>query len=119
MDQHVFRPDRAHHLAVVGGEVLEPAIGGLDEDLGLEAGVPEHAIDPEHLVANRVPVAERREHLVHASLAHADRLLFLLSWLPLLLWWLPPLLSWLPPPRSWLPPPLSWLPPVGGLSLIH
>src|SRR5678810_116554 len=57
-----------------------------------------------------------RVHQVLASLAHADRLLFLLSWLPLLLWWLPPLLSWLPPPRSWLPPPLSWLPPVGGRS---
>ena len=40
MDQDVVGRDRADHLAVVGGQVLEPAVGGFDEDLGLVARVP-------------------------------------------------------------------------------
>ena len=76
MDQHVVRRDRADHLAVVDGQVLEPRIGGLDEDLGLVAGGAQHALDAEHLVADGVAVAERREHLVDARpalhAAHAD-----------------------------------------------
>ena len=67
----------ADHLAVVDGQVLEPRIGGLDEDLRLVAGAAEHALDAEHLVADGVAVAERREHLVDARRArhagaHAD-----------------------------------------------
>ncbi len=63
-------------LAVVDGQMLEPRIGGLDEDLRLVAGGAQHALDAEHLVADGVAVAERREDLVdarrEAARAHAD-----------------------------------------------
>ena len=51
-------------LAVVARQRLEPVVGGLDEDLRLVAGGAQHALDAEHLVADRVAVAERRQHLV-------------------------------------------------------
>ena len=51
-------------LAIVARQRLEPVIGGLDEDLRLVAGGAQHALDAEHLVADGVAVAERREHLV-------------------------------------------------------
>ena len=51
-------------LAVVARQRLEAVVGGLDEDLRLVSGRAQHALDAEHLVADGVAVAERREHLV-------------------------------------------------------
>src|SRR5262245_26407206 len=39
-------------------------VGGFDEDVRLVAGAAQHALDAEHLVADRVAVAERRQHLM-------------------------------------------------------
>ena len=52
-------------IAVVDGQVLEPRIGGLDEDLRLVSGGAQHALDAQHLVTDGVAVAEGREHLMH------------------------------------------------------
>ena len=77
MDEHVVGADPAHHVAVVGGQVLEAAIGSLDENLGLVAGAVQHALDAEHFVADGVAVAQRREYLVdvtfHAEFLAHDR----------------------------------------------
>ena len=67
MEQQVVRVADVDELAVVARQRLEPAVGGLDEDLRLVAGRAQHALDAEHLVADRVAVAERREHLVDAD----------------------------------------------------
>ena len=58
--------DLVDHVAVVDRQILEPRVGGLDDDLGLEAGGAQRALDAEHLVADGVAVAERREDLVDA-----------------------------------------------------
>ena len=55
---------RAEQIAIVERQILEPRVGGLDEDLRLVAGRAQHALDAEHLVADRVAVAERRQHLM-------------------------------------------------------
>ena len=52
-------------LAIVARQILEARVGGLDEDVRSVAGGAQHLLDAEHLVADRVAVAERREHLVH------------------------------------------------------
>ena len=64
MEQQVVGMAGVDQLAVVARQRLEPRVGGLDEDLRLVAGAAQHALDAEHLVADRVAVAERREHLV-------------------------------------------------------
>src|SRR5258708_7593129 len=71
MDEDVVRPDRADHLAIVGRQVLEPAIRRFDEDLRVVPGAVQRALDTEDFVPDGVAVAERREDLVDAS-AHAD-----------------------------------------------
>ena len=65
VDQQVVGMAGVRQIAIVGGQMLEPAIRRLHENLRGVAGGPEHALDPQHLVADRVAVAERREHLVH------------------------------------------------------
>ena len=54
-------------LAVVARQRLEPVVGRLDEDVRLVARAAQDALDAEHLVADGVAVAERREHLVDAA----------------------------------------------------
>ena len=66
VDEQVVLADLVHHVAVVHRQVLEPRIGGFDDDLGLEAGGAQGAADAEDLVADRVAVAQRRENLVDA-----------------------------------------------------
>ena len=73
MDEDVFGGDRPDHLAIVQREILEAAIGGLDEDGRLVSGRFQRALDPEHLVADGVAVAERRQHLVDARRAGSGR----------------------------------------------
>ncbi len=65
VDQQVVGMAGVGQVAVVDGEVLQPRVSRLDEDLGLVARAAQHALDAEHFVADRVAVAERREHLVH------------------------------------------------------
>ena len=66
MDQDVLRTDAVDHVPVVERERLEPRIGCLDEDLGVESRRAQHALDPEDLMADRIPVAQRGEDLMHA-----------------------------------------------------
>jgi hypothetical protein len=68
-DREVVDEDRlgtgfVDQFAVVAGQMLEPRVGGLDEDVGPVAGRPEHFLDAQDLVADGVAVAERREHLM-------------------------------------------------------
>ena len=72
MDEDVLRRDRADHLAVVDRAVLEPVVGCFDEDLGFVSGASQHSLHAEDLVADRVAVAQRGEHLMDArAAAHA------------------------------------------------
>ena len=71
VQQQVVAMAEVDQLAVVARQRLEPVVGGLDENLRLVAGRAQHALDAEHLVADRVAVAQRGEHLVdpdHACL---------------------------------------------------
>ena len=73
MEQQVVGMAEIDQLAIVARQRLEPVVRGLDEDLRLVAGAPQHALDAEHFVADRVAVAERREDLVdRASRASPD-----------------------------------------------
>ena len=49
------------------GEILEPLVRGLDEDVRLVAGAAQHALDAEHLVADRIAVSERGQHLMDGA----------------------------------------------------
>ena len=51
-------------VAIVQRQVLEPRIGGLDEDLRLVSGRAQHALDAQHLVTDGIAVAKGREHLM-------------------------------------------------------
>src|SRR4029079_6293505 len=51
-------------VSLVAREFLEPWIGGLDDDLGIEAGAAQCPVDAEHFVPDRVAVPERRENLM-------------------------------------------------------
>ena len=64
MEQQVVGMAGVDELAVVARQRLEPAVGGLDEDVRLVAGAAQHALDAEDFVADGVAVAERREHLM-------------------------------------------------------
>ena len=52
-------------LAIVARQRLEPAIGCFDEYLRIVAGQPQGPLDTQDLVADRVTVPERREHLMN------------------------------------------------------
>ena len=60
-------------IAVVDRQVLEPRIGGLDEDLRLVPGAAQHALNAEHLVSDRIAVAERRQNLMNRGHAPSVR----------------------------------------------
>ena len=69
VEQEVPGIAEVHQLTVVARQRLEARIGRLDEDLRFVAGRAQHTLDAEHLVADRVAVPERREHLVNAHYA--------------------------------------------------
>ena len=73
VQQQVVGMARVDELAVIARQRLEPAVGRLDENLGLVAGAAKHPLNPEHLVADRVAVAERGQHLVDAGSRSALR----------------------------------------------
>ena len=64
VDQDVVGMAGVGQIAIVLRQMLEPRIGGLDEDLRLVAGAAQHALDAQHFVADRIAVAEGREHLM-------------------------------------------------------
>ena len=66
MDEDVVGPDVADQVAIVERQILEPGIGGLDENLRLVASPLEHSLDAEHLVPDGISIPERRQHLMHA-----------------------------------------------------
>ena len=55
---------RGREVQVIEGLILEPVVGGLHENLGLISRGSQHALNPEHFVADGVAVAERRQDLV-------------------------------------------------------
>src|SRR6185436_5277886 len=67
VQQQVVGMAVVHQLAKVARQRLEARVGGFDEDLGFVAGAAQHPLNAEHLMADRVAVAERREHLVDAN----------------------------------------------------
>src|SRR5689334_3624155 len=56
---------RVDQLAIVARHPFQNPIGGLDEDLRTVPGVPEDALNSQHLMADRVTVGERGEHLMN------------------------------------------------------
>jgi hypothetical protein len=64
MDEDVVRIAGVGQLAVVDGQILEARIGRLHEHIGLVTGRAKYPLNPEHLVADGVAVAERRQYLV-------------------------------------------------------
>ena len=76
MNQDVRRVALLDQVAIVPRQVFEARIGRLDEDVGLEAGAAQHALDAEHFVADGVAIAERGEHLMDLlllSIQHRSR----------------------------------------------
>ncbi len=65
MEQQVVAMAEVHELAVVACLRLEPVIRGLDEDFRFVSGGTKHALDAQHLVADRVAVPQRGEDLVN------------------------------------------------------
>ena len=68
MDQDVRRVAFLDEVAVVARAIFEPRVGGLNEDVGLEAGAAERPLDAEHFVADGIAIAERRENLMNLRL---------------------------------------------------
>ena len=73
MNQEVGGGDGADELPVVDRLVLEPRVGGFDENLGIVARRPEHPLDAEDLVSDRIAVAERGQDLVDAACPERSR----------------------------------------------
>ena len=67
VQQQVVGPAAVNQLAVVPRQRFEPVVGGLDEDFRFVAGAPQHSLNAEHLVSNRVAIPERRQHLMDAD----------------------------------------------------
>ena len=71
VDQDIRWPAGADHLPVVGGQRLR-AGGRPFRRRSLTRNLrPQNALDAQHFVADRVAVAERRQHLVNAGGGHA------------------------------------------------
>ncbi len=64
VDQDVVCRDRADHVAIVDGEMLEPRIRGFDENLRHISGGAQRPLNAENFMADRIAIAERREDLV-------------------------------------------------------
>src|SRR4029453_16235964 len=69
-EKQVFGVARVQEITIVVGQVLEPRLGRLHEDLRIVAGGAQHALNPENLVSDGVAVAERRQDLVDGPEAH-------------------------------------------------
>ena len=67
VQQQVVRMAVVHQFAKIARQRLKARIGRFDEDLGLVAGRAQHPLNAEHLVADRVTVPQRRQHLVDAN----------------------------------------------------
>jgi hypothetical protein len=70
MEQQVVRMAEVDELAKVARQRFEPRISGLHENLGVVAGGSQYPLDAEHLVADRVAIPQRGEHLVNSNHAH-------------------------------------------------
>ena len=65
MEQQIARTAGVEEIAIVVGQILEPGIGGLDEDFRIVARRAEDALNAQHLVADGIAIAEGRQDLVH------------------------------------------------------
>ena len=73
VQQQIVAVAEVDQLAVIAGLRLEPVVSGLDEDLRFVAGAAQHPLDAEHLVADRVAVAQRGQHLVDPDQSACSR----------------------------------------------
>src|SRR5918996_770422 len=69
MNQDVVGMARVLQLWILRRSIPEPSIGGFDENLRLVSSRSQDALDAEHLIADRVAVAQRRQHLVNRGRA--------------------------------------------------
>src|SRR5437588_6058133 len=67
MKDQILRIAEVNQLPIVQRHRFEPRIGRFDEDFGLVACRSQDLLDAEHLVSDRIAVAEGREHLVNAD----------------------------------------------------
>ena len=67
MQQQVIGMAHVDELPVIARQRLESMVGRLDENLGLVSGPSERTLDPEHLMADRVAIAQRGQYLVDAD----------------------------------------------------
>src|SRR6185436_10909856 len=67
VQQQVVGTARVDELTIIARQRLEAVVGRLDENLGLVSGAAEHPLNPQHLVADRVAIAERGQYLVDAD----------------------------------------------------
>ena len=65
--QQIVRMAVVNQFAIVARQWFEARVGRFDKDLGLVAGCAQNPLNAEHLVADRVAVPERCEHLVDAN----------------------------------------------------
>src|SRR5688500_18879645 len=66
MNEDIVLLHVSHGVAIIDRQILEPAIGGLDDDVGVMAGASEHALDAENFMADRIAIPEGGQHLVDA-----------------------------------------------------
>jgi hypothetical protein len=64
VEQQLVRSAEVHQLAVVSSLRLEAIVCSLDEDLRVVSMGPQHPLNAEHLVADRIAVAKCGENLM-------------------------------------------------------
>src|SRR3954464_10293167 len=73
MEQQVVRMGGVHQLAIMARQRFQPWVRGLDEDIGLVSCGAKHPLDTEDLMANRITIAERGQHLMHGRPENVHR----------------------------------------------
>ena len=69
MNQDVVGMRCIDQVTVVAGQRLETGLCRFHENLRLVAGRPQRRLDPEHLIADRVAIAQCGQHLMHRRTA--------------------------------------------------
>src|SRR5262245_3019711 len=65
VNQDIVRMARFGQVAIVLRQILEPLVGGLDEDFGVVACGAKHALDAEDFVTDGVAIPEGRQDLMN------------------------------------------------------
>ncbi len=67
MQQQIVGMAEVDELAVVARQRLQAVVRGLDENIRMVARRAQHALNAENLVADRIAIAQSREHLMDAD----------------------------------------------------